>query len=59
MKKTQLQETGWCDVRDLTVLEIADIVATLGIDPRCARVREDALYVSSDRLCGGQPVQLG
>lgn len=56
--KTQLQETGECWVTNLTVLEIADIVSSLGLDPRTTRVQADRLYVSEDMLMGSQPVTL-
>jgi hypothetical protein len=56
--KTALQERGDCFVRNMTVLEIADIVSSLGLDPRLVRISGDIMYVSEDRLAGGQSVTL-
>jgi predicted Holliday junction resolvase-like endonuclease len=36
--KTEMQETGRCIVSGMTVAEIAEIVASLGLDPRDVRV---------------------
>lgn len=57
--KFQIRENGCCRVVDLSVLEVADIVVSVGLNPRAVRISDDGwLFVSEHTLAGGQSVTL-